>query len=97
LVGIVFACFFLRADFADDPNTPIELIADHARYVADRIGAEHVAFGSDFDGATIPVELGDVSGYPKLLTALSDRGFTDAEIRAITWDNWRRVLETWWQ
>jgi membrane dipeptidase len=97
LVGIVFACFFLRADFADDPDTPIELIADHARYVADRIGAEHVAFGSDFDGATVPLELGDVAGYPKLLTALADRGFTDAEIRAIAWDNWRRVLDAWWR
>jgi membrane dipeptidase len=96
LIGIVFACFFLRADFVDDPDTPIELIADHARYVADRIGTEHVAFGSDFDGATIPAKLGDVSGYPKLLSALADRGFTDAEIRAIAWGNWRRVLDTWW-
>src|SRR5207248_4544712 len=54
LVGIVFACPFLRADFADDRDTPLELIASHARYVADRIGAQHVALGSDFDGATIP-------------------------------------------
>jgi membrane dipeptidase len=97
LVGIVFACFFLRADFVDNPDTPIELIADHARYVADRIGAEHVAFGSDFDGATVPAALGDVTGYPKLLTALASRGFTDAEIRAIAWDNWRRVLDAWWR
>jgi membrane dipeptidase len=43
VVGIVFACPFLRSDFADDPDTPLELIVDHARYVADRIGVEHVA------------------------------------------------------
>ena len=97
LVGIVFACAFLRADFGEDPKTtPIELIADHARYVADRIGTEHVAFGSDFDGTTIPAELGDVAGYPKLLEVLGRRGFTDPEIRAVAWDNWRRALDAWW-
>ena len=96
LVGIVFACPFLRADFADDPDTPLELIAEHARYVADRIGVEHVALGSDFDGATIPAELGDVSGIPKLLDALSRSGFGPQEVEAIAWSNWRRVLQAWW-
>ena len=62
LVGIVYACPFLRADFADDADTPLELIAQHAAYVAERIGVEHVALGSDFDGATIPAALGDVPG-----------------------------------
>jgi membrane dipeptidase len=96
LVGIVFACPFLRADFADDPDTPLELIAEHARYVADRIGVEHVALGSDFDGATIPAELGDVSGIPKLLDALSRSGFGSDDVEAIAWGNWRRVLHAWW-
>jgi membrane dipeptidase len=56
-----------------------------------------VAFGSDFDGATIPDELGDVAGYPKLIGALANNGFTGAEIRAIAWENWRRVLDAWWR
>jgi membrane dipeptidase len=49
LVGIVFATSFLRRDFLDSPDTPLELIAEHARYVADKIGVRHVALGSDFD------------------------------------------------
>jgi membrane dipeptidase len=97
LVGIVFACPFLRADFADDPDTPLELIAQHAAYVAERIGVEHVALGSDFDGATIPAPLGGVAGVPKLLAALGDVGFSDDEIRMIAWENWRRVLAAWWR
>jgi len=97
LVGIVFACPFLRPDFADDPDTPIELIANHARYVADRIGVEHVALGSDFDGATIPRAVGDVAGMPKVLDALAGAGFTDPELDAISWGNWRRVLGAWWR
>jgi membrane dipeptidase len=97
LVGIVFACQFLRADFADDPDTPLALIADHARYVAELIGVEHVALGSDFDGATIPAEVGDAAGVPRVLEALRAVGFTSAELEAIAWDNWRRVLARWWR
>jgi membrane dipeptidase len=97
LVGIVYACKFLRADFADDPESAIELIAEHARYVADRIGVEHVALGSDFDGATIPAELGGAAGLPRLLATLADIGFTSAEVEAIAWGNWRRVLGAWWR
>ncbi|HEY8764002.1 MAG TPA: dipeptidase [Solirubrobacteraceae bacterium] len=97
LVGIVFACPFIRPDFSEDPDTPIELIADHARYVADRIGVEHVALGSDFDGAPIPRAVGDVAGMPTVLAALSAAGFTDDQLEAIAWDNWRRVLAAWWE
>jgi membrane dipeptidase len=97
LVGIVFACPFLRRDFADDPDTPIELIAEHAWYVADRIGVEHVALGSDFDGTTVPAPLGGAAGMPKLLDGLRDAGFTSDEVAAIAWENWRRVLAAWWR
>lgn len=97
LVGIVFAVPFLRADFADDPDTPLSLIADHARYVANRIGVAHVALGSDYDGATIPAPLGDVAGTPKLLAALADAGFSEDEVAQVAWDNWRRVLGAWWR
>ena len=96
LVGIVFATTFLRPDFGDDPQTPIELIVAHARHVAERIGVAHVALGSDFDGATIPATLGDVAGIPRLLDALAAGGFSSAEIDQIAWANWRRVLDRWW-
>jgi membrane dipeptidase len=97
VVGVVFACFFLRPDFANDPETPLQQIVAHVRHIADRAGVEHVAFGSDFDGATIPDALGDIAGYPRLLEALAADGFTPTEIRAIAWDNWRRVLDAWWR
>ena len=96
LVGIVFASLFLRADFADEADTPLELIAAHARYVADRIGVRHVALGSDFDGATVPAALGDAAGLPVLLESFVEAGFTADEIEAIAWGNWRRVLGEWW-
>ena len=98
LVGIVFACSFLRPDFSDDTDTPLSLIAEHARYVADRIGVEHVALGSDYDGTTIPAPLGDAAGTPRLLDALrTDGGFDERELSLIAWENWRRVLAAWWR
>jgi membrane dipeptidase len=96
LVGIVFATAFLRPDFGDTPDTPLSLIVDHVRYVAERIGPRHVALGSDFDGATIPGELGDVAGLPKLIDALRETGFERNEVAAICWHNWRRMLDAWW-
>jgi membrane dipeptidase len=97
LVGIVFASPFLRADFGEDPDTPLELIVDHARYVADRIGPGHVGLGSDFDGAPISAALGGADGMPRLLQALRDAGFTAEEVEGIAWGNWRRVLGAWWR
>jgi membrane dipeptidase len=64
--------------------------------VAERIGIEHVGFGSDFDGATVIEELGDASGLPRLVEALRGRGYGDAEIEQLAHGNWLRVLrETW--
>jgi membrane dipeptidase len=97
LIGVVYAPAFLREDFAEALDTDVELIARHAAYVAERIGVDHVGLGSDFDGTTIPDELGDVAGVPKVLDALAAVGFSDAEIDAIAWDNWRRVLGAWWR
>ena len=97
LVGIVFAVRFLRADFADDVDTPLSLIAEHARYVAERIGVEHVALGSDYDGADIPAALGDVAATPRLFEALRASGFDSADLERIAWGNWRRVLGAWWR
>jgi membrane dipeptidase len=97
LVGIVYASVFVRPDFADVEDTPLSIIADHARHVAERIGVDGVALGSDFDGATVPAALGDAAGLPKLLDALRSVGFSDDEVERIAWHNWRRVLDAWWR
>ena len=91
LVGVCFAVGFLRADGAYDADTPLETIVAHARHIADRIGVDHVALGSDFDGARIPAPLGDAGGLPRLLDALRAE-FTADEVERIASRNWRRVL-----
>jgi membrane dipeptidase len=97
LVGIVFGCSFLRSDFAEDEDTPLALIAEHVRYVAERIGVEHVGLGSDFDGTTVPRAIADAGRMPELLEAIRKAGFNDRELAAIAAENWRRVLHAWWR
>jgi membrane dipeptidase len=97
LVGIVFAVPFLRADGHDDPDTPLATLVAHVRHAVDVAGLDHVALGSDFDGATIPDAIGDVAGLPGLLAALRDDGFSAAEVERIAWSNWRRVLDEIWR
>jgi membrane dipeptidase len=97
LVGINFDVGSLREDGGDDASTPLSKLAEHARYVADRIGVDHVALGSDFDGATMPAEVTDASGYPRVLAALEAAGFEGDERGRIASGNWRRVLAASWR
>jgi membrane dipeptidase len=92
IVGVNFHKGFLRPD--GDWKAPVSVteIVKHARYLADHIGVEHVGLGSDFDGATMPDDLGDVTGLPRLVQAFREAGFTEDEIRAVAHGNWLRVL-----
>jgi membrane dipeptidase len=97
LVGIVFAVPFIRADGHDDPDTPLSTVVAHVRHAAEVAGIDHVALGSDFDGATMPAPLGDVAGLPRLLATLRDAGFSPDDVERIAWGNWRRVLGQVWR
>jgi membrane dipeptidase len=96
MVGVNFAVGFLREDGRDDEDTPLETIARHVEYLVERIGIDRVGFGSDFDGAKVPRDLGDVSGLPGLLGFLRARGYGDAELRKLAHENWLRVLRLTW-
>jgi membrane dipeptidase len=96
VVGVNFHVGFLREDGRLEPETPLSEIVRHVDYIAQRTGIEHVAFGSDFDGAIMPLELGDVTGMPKLLQALRDHSFDGDALRKITHENWIRVLRGIW-
>lgn len=96
VVGVNFAVSFLREDGGQVAATPLEEIVRHVAYIAGRIGIDHVAFGSDFDGALVSEELGGIVGLPKLVDALRAGGFDDEAVAKVTHLNWLRVLgETW--
>jgi membrane dipeptidase len=96
IVGVNFAVSFLREDGGQVPATPLSEIVRHVDYIAGRIGIDHVAFGSDFDGALVSEELGGIAGFPKLVEALQTGGFDEEAVAKITHRNWLRVLgDTW--
>ncbi len=97
VVGINFCPGFIRRDGKLDRNTPMDDLVRHFVHIADRIGIDHVAMGSDFDGTSVPAEIGDVRGLPRLLGGLRDHGFDDDALRKIAMDNWLRVLEQTWK
>jgi membrane dipeptidase len=97
LVGINFETSMIRPDSRRDAGTPLSRIAEHVRYVADLVGLEHVALGSDWDGATMPAAVTTARGLPDLIETLRADGYTEAELEAIAHGNWRRVLSAAWQ
>ena len=52
---------------------------------------DHIGIGSDYDGATVPEELGDVSTFPVLFAELSRRGWSEADLRKLAGENLLRV------
>lgn len=97
LVGINFAPAFLRADGKLDARTPLTEIVRHICYGVEKMGIDHIALGSDFDGVLLPEEMGSVAGFPKLLDLLTEAGFDEEARRKIAYGNWFRVLKTGWQ
>jgi membrane dipeptidase len=97
MVGLNFATSFLREDGGRGADVPLATMVRHIDYLVERLGIERVGLGSDFDGATIPEEIGDVAGLPRLLDALRAAGFDDDAMRKVTHENWVRVLRKTWK
>ncbi|MEX2541348.1 MAG: dipeptidase [Trueperaceae bacterium] len=96
LVGVNFAVGFLDPGGSKDAGLPLEVMVRHVDHLVEKLGIEGVALGSDFDGATMPSEIGDVSGLPRLVEALRAHGYDDQTLRRICLDNWLDVLERSW-
>lgn len=72
-------------------GTDARAAARAIRYAANVVGIDHIALGSDFDGAvTTPF---DSSGWVLLTDALLREGFSEQDIRKIMGENVVRVLK----
>lgn len=96
IVGVTYHAGMLTEVGGLDPDVPLARVVDHVDYVVGRIGVDHVGFGSDFDGATVPTELGDASGLQRVAEALRDRGYGSDDVAKLAHGNWLRVLDETW-
>ncbi|MFT4040548.1 MAG: dipeptidase [Thermomicrobiales bacterium] len=96
LVGLNYNCGFLSPTGERGSNLELGVMVDHLDYLIARLGDDKVALGSDFDGATMPDNLKDVSLQQNLLEAMRERGYDEATIRKVAYENWLRVLELTW-
>ncbi len=96
LVGLNFATCFLRPDGRRGADVGFDVILRHLDHLIEALGEDHVGFGSDFDGATVPAPLGDVAGLPALQAALRARGYDATLVGKLCYGNWLAVLEATW-
>lgn len=97
MVGLNFATVFLREDGRQSPDMGWDPILRHLDHLLERLGEDHVGFGSDFDGATLPEGIGDVTGLPNLTAAMEAHGYGGALMKKLTCDNWVGLLERTWK
>ena len=84
--GLIGIAFFEPAVCGTDAAATAAAI----RYAVDIVGIDHVALGSDFDGAfTMHF---DVTGLPLIVEALLALGFNEEEIALIMGDNIKKFL-----
>lgn len=75
-------------------NTPIENLMKHIDYLVAKVGIDHVAIGSDFDGIeSPPQQLEDVSKFPLLTKLLLERGYSESDVAQIMGLNFLRILK----
>lgn len=96
MVGLNFATVFLRPDGKRDPAMGWDAVLRHLDHLIGRLGEDHVGFGSDFDGATVPDGIVDVAGLPRLIEALGAHGYGEPLMRKLARDNWLGVLRRTW-
>ncbi len=75
------------------PYAKLDDVVAHIDHVVKIAGIDHVGLGSDFDGVgdSLPPGLKDVSGYPNLIAALLDKGYSEADIEKVLSGNFLRL------
>lgn len=93
MVGLNYATIFLRPDGKGASDCGWDPMLRHLDHLIAHLGEDHVGLGSDFDGATTPAVLGDVTGVQGLFAVLRDHGYDDALLQKLAMDNWLSVLD----
>lgn len=93
MVGLNFSVSFLRSDGRRIAETGWDPVLRHMDYLLEKLGEDHLGFGSDYDGCTTPDVIDDVLGMPRLLQALADHGYDRPLLEKLAHGNWLALLD----
>lgn len=91
--GVQMVTFVPGFITADKENAGIDDVVAHLEHAREVAGIEHIGLGGDYDGIPSgPKGLERVDSYPRLLEALADKGWSKADLAALTSGNILRAL-----
>jgi membrane dipeptidase len=95
--GVIGLNLFTRFLTTEDRRATVADAVAHVEHVCEITGHRRaVGLGSDMDGGfdatQLPEGLDRPAGYARLIEALSDRGWPDADLAGFVYGNWARVL-----
>ena len=90
VVGITFVPGFVTND-GWTKMPPLAQLLNHFAYAIDIAGIDHVGIGSDFDGGGELLK--DASEFIQLADGLSERGYSDEDIRKVLGENHLRIFQ----
>ncbi len=90
VIGIIFSQAFLKVRGGPRDSG---MVVDHMEHVIDVVGEDHVAVGSDYDGAIVPPpDLRSGTNYVRLVAAMLARGWSAERVEKVLGGNALRVL-----
>lgn len=91
IAGINFCPAFLTEDLKSEESRLADLVR-HIEYLVDRGGIDLVALGSDLDGVSGNLEIGQPTDMPRILEALDRAGYSTGDIEKIAYGNAMRLI-----
>jgi membrane dipeptidase len=108
VIGGVMDTWMMVPEWIRNVSTPLsmdcglEKLIDHMDHICQLAGnADHIAIGSDLDGAfgreQSPYDIETIADLQKLPALLAKRGYSQADIEKILHGNWLRFLRHAWK
>ena len=94
-IGVNFCDLFLSTKLKNE-DIGLDVIKEHIDKIVELAGINSISLGSDYDGASVPEVMKDVSYYPELIKYLEENSYKKQELEKITHGNFLRIMKECW-
>ncbi|TFH28390.1 MAG: hypothetical protein E4G98_05385, partial [Promethearchaeota archaeon] len=102
VIGLNFGAMFLdpaidKANLSKfDPDLSFAVFKQHIDQIVIQADVTTVAFGTDFDGTTLPTCLDSCDKLTEFYDYLLENGYSQQDLQKMTYDNFYRVFKATW-